>query len=190
VQFGGTMPQPIYQQIANDLRKQIESGPLKPGQQLPTEITRSSPCSPRTSRPDTAAPRARPTCRRWARHTGSRTSARSRWEWRQPRTRSRHGCGSRQALRWVSGTRSGTSTAPRGRSRPPTSRWSGSPAARPPACSWLRTSPMEPSSTWKACPASGRRATGTGSRRGHPMTRAEVPGHRERREPARTAARD
>jgi GntR family transcriptional regulator len=32
------MPQPMYQQIADDLRKQIESGQLKPGQQLPTEI--------------------------------------------------------------------------------------------------------------------------------------------------------
>jgi GntR family transcriptional regulator len=32
------MPQPMYQQIADDLRKQIESGILKPGQQLPTEI--------------------------------------------------------------------------------------------------------------------------------------------------------
>jgi GntR family transcriptional regulator len=32
------MPQPMYQQIADDLKKQIESGTLKPGQQLPTEI--------------------------------------------------------------------------------------------------------------------------------------------------------
>jgi GntR family transcriptional regulator len=32
------MPQPMYQQIADDLRRQIESGTLKPGQQLPTEI--------------------------------------------------------------------------------------------------------------------------------------------------------
>jgi GntR family transcriptional regulator len=32
------MPQPMYQQIAEDLRRQIESGTLKPGQQLPTEI--------------------------------------------------------------------------------------------------------------------------------------------------------
>jgi GntR family transcriptional regulator len=32
------MPQPMYQQIADDLRKQIEAGTLKPGQQLPTEI--------------------------------------------------------------------------------------------------------------------------------------------------------
>lgn len=35
---GGTMPHPLYQQIADDLRKQIDSGILKPGQQLPTEI--------------------------------------------------------------------------------------------------------------------------------------------------------
>jgi GntR family transcriptional regulator len=32
------MTQPMYQQIADDLRKQIESGTLQPGQQLPTEI--------------------------------------------------------------------------------------------------------------------------------------------------------
>jgi GntR family transcriptional regulator len=32
------MPQPMYQQIADDLRRQIESGALKPKQQLPTEI--------------------------------------------------------------------------------------------------------------------------------------------------------
>jgi GntR family transcriptional regulator len=32
------MPQPLYQQIADDLRKQIETGSLKRGQQLPTEI--------------------------------------------------------------------------------------------------------------------------------------------------------
>ena len=32
------MPQPMYQQIADDLRRQIESGTLKPGEQLPTEI--------------------------------------------------------------------------------------------------------------------------------------------------------
>ncbi len=32
------MPQPLYQQIADDLRKQIDSGTLRPGQQLPTEI--------------------------------------------------------------------------------------------------------------------------------------------------------
>jgi GntR family transcriptional regulator len=32
------MPQPMYQQIAEDLKKQIDSGALKPGQQLPTEI--------------------------------------------------------------------------------------------------------------------------------------------------------
>jgi GntR family transcriptional regulator len=32
------MPQPMYQQIADDLRKQIESGTLEPGQQLPTEM--------------------------------------------------------------------------------------------------------------------------------------------------------
>ncbi len=32
------MPHPLYQQIADDLRKQIDSGILKPGQQLPTEI--------------------------------------------------------------------------------------------------------------------------------------------------------
>jgi GntR family transcriptional regulator len=32
------MPQPMYQQIADDLRKQIDGGILKPGHQLPTEI--------------------------------------------------------------------------------------------------------------------------------------------------------
>jgi GntR family transcriptional regulator len=32
------MPQPMYQQIADDLRRQIESGTLKPRQQLPAEI--------------------------------------------------------------------------------------------------------------------------------------------------------
>jgi len=32
------MPQPMYQQIAEDLRKQIDAGILKSGQQLPTEI--------------------------------------------------------------------------------------------------------------------------------------------------------
>lgn len=32
------VPQPMYQQIADDLRKQIESGSLAPGQQLPTEL--------------------------------------------------------------------------------------------------------------------------------------------------------
>ena len=30
--------QPMYQQIADDLRRQIESGELAPGDQLPTEI--------------------------------------------------------------------------------------------------------------------------------------------------------
>jgi GntR family transcriptional regulator len=30
--------QPMYQQIADDLRRQIEAGSLRPGQQLPTEI--------------------------------------------------------------------------------------------------------------------------------------------------------
>jgi GntR family transcriptional regulator len=32
------MPQPMYQQIADDLRKQIESGKLERGGQLPTEV--------------------------------------------------------------------------------------------------------------------------------------------------------
>jgi GntR family transcriptional regulator len=32
------MPQPMYQQIADDLKKQIDSGTLKPGEQLPTEL--------------------------------------------------------------------------------------------------------------------------------------------------------
>jgi GntR family transcriptional regulator len=32
------MPQPMYQQIAEDLRAQIESGTLEPGAQLPTEL--------------------------------------------------------------------------------------------------------------------------------------------------------
>ena len=32
------MAQPMYQQIAEDLRSEIESGILKPGAQLPTEI--------------------------------------------------------------------------------------------------------------------------------------------------------
>ena len=32
------MAQPMYQKIADELRRQIESGTLKPGQQLPTEI--------------------------------------------------------------------------------------------------------------------------------------------------------
>src|SRR5690348_2236490 len=35
----GVVPQqPMYQQIADDLRRQIESGVLSPGQQLPTEL--------------------------------------------------------------------------------------------------------------------------------------------------------
>src|ERR1700723_1282648 len=32
------MASPLYQKIADDLREQIESGRLEPGQQLPTEI--------------------------------------------------------------------------------------------------------------------------------------------------------
>jgi GntR family transcriptional regulator len=32
------MPQPMYQQIADELRNRIESGALEPGQQLPTEL--------------------------------------------------------------------------------------------------------------------------------------------------------
>jgi GntR family transcriptional regulator len=32
------MAQPMYQQIADDLRRQIEAGTLKPGEQLPTEL--------------------------------------------------------------------------------------------------------------------------------------------------------
>jgi GntR family transcriptional regulator len=32
------VPQPMYQQIADDLRSRIESGDLAPGQQLPTEL--------------------------------------------------------------------------------------------------------------------------------------------------------
>ena len=32
------MPEPIYRSIAEDLRRQIEAGDLRPGQQLPTEI--------------------------------------------------------------------------------------------------------------------------------------------------------
>jgi DNA-binding GntR family transcriptional regulator len=32
------MANPVYRQIAEDLREQIESGQLKPGQQLRTEI--------------------------------------------------------------------------------------------------------------------------------------------------------
>src|ERR1700722_19751574 len=32
------MASPLYQQIADDLREQIESGRLEPGQQLPTEV--------------------------------------------------------------------------------------------------------------------------------------------------------
>lgn len=32
------MPQPLYQQIADDLRRQIDSGVLPPGKQLPTEL--------------------------------------------------------------------------------------------------------------------------------------------------------
>ena len=30
--------QPLYQQIAEDLRKQIDDGTLAPGSQLPTEV--------------------------------------------------------------------------------------------------------------------------------------------------------
>jgi GntR family transcriptional regulator len=36
--FGGTVAQPMYQQIAEDLRKQIDSGVLPRGSQLPTEL--------------------------------------------------------------------------------------------------------------------------------------------------------
>jgi GntR family transcriptional regulator len=36
--MGGIVAPPMYQQIADDLRKQIEAGTLKPGQQLPTEL--------------------------------------------------------------------------------------------------------------------------------------------------------
>ena len=36
--FGGDMAQPMYQQIADDLRRQIEAGTLEPGKQLPTEL--------------------------------------------------------------------------------------------------------------------------------------------------------
>jgi hypothetical protein len=32
------MSSPLYRQIAEDLRRQVESGRLIPGQQLPTEI--------------------------------------------------------------------------------------------------------------------------------------------------------
>jgi GntR family transcriptional regulator len=32
------MAQPMYQQVAEELRRQIESGELAPGQQLPTEL--------------------------------------------------------------------------------------------------------------------------------------------------------
>ena len=32
------MPEPIYRSIAEDLRRQIETGELRPGQQLKTEI--------------------------------------------------------------------------------------------------------------------------------------------------------
>ena len=32
------MPEPIYRQIADDLRHQIETGELRPGEQLETEI--------------------------------------------------------------------------------------------------------------------------------------------------------
>src|SRR5580658_7255159 len=35
---GGSMANPMYRQIAEDLREQIESGGLQPGQQLRTEI--------------------------------------------------------------------------------------------------------------------------------------------------------
>lgn len=35
---GGTMAQPMYQQIAEDLRDQIGRGDLRPGAQLPTEL--------------------------------------------------------------------------------------------------------------------------------------------------------
>jgi DNA-binding GntR family transcriptional regulator len=34
----GPMANPMYRQIAEDLREQIESGQLEPGQQLPTEL--------------------------------------------------------------------------------------------------------------------------------------------------------
>ena len=37
-QEGGSMPDPMYRQIADDLRGQIESGELEPGQQLRTEL--------------------------------------------------------------------------------------------------------------------------------------------------------
>jgi GntR family transcriptional regulator len=36
--MGAAMPEPMYQQIAEDLRRRIESGELGPGSQLPTEI--------------------------------------------------------------------------------------------------------------------------------------------------------
>ena len=32
------MASPLYQQIADDLRGQIDSGRLEPGQQMPTEL--------------------------------------------------------------------------------------------------------------------------------------------------------
>jgi GntR family transcriptional regulator len=38
VGMGGTTMEPIYWRIAQDLREQIESGSLSPGQQLPTEM--------------------------------------------------------------------------------------------------------------------------------------------------------
>src|ERR1700760_240127 len=38
VRRGGSMANPMYRQIAEDLRAQIEGGDLEPGQQLRTEI--------------------------------------------------------------------------------------------------------------------------------------------------------
>lgn len=35
---GALMPEPMYRQIADDLREQIESGTLARGSQLPTEL--------------------------------------------------------------------------------------------------------------------------------------------------------
>lgn len=196
------MANPLYRQIAEDLRHQIDSGTLTPGSQLPTELELGD------------------------RYNASRNTIRDAIKWliNLGLVETRPGQGTfviesidpfvttlsgpeggfgggegasylsevseanrklstspvQVEIQWASdeiasslwipqgaevitGTSGASSTTPRGRCRPPSTRRS-SPTAVPGACGVLATSPREPSSTWRTHCTSARLATVTGSR--------------------------
>ena len=181
------MGNPMYRQIAEQLRLRIESGELAPGSQLPTELVlreefNASRNTVRDAikwltnlglvdtRPgqgtfvaeaidpfvttlsgdrtgDWAAARVPATCRRSASRTGNPQSARSRSRSSRLPTISPPGCWFPRAPRSSAGTNDASLTAPPGRCRRPSTRWS-SPTGELSGSAALETSTKEPCSTF------------------------------------------